>query len=255
MGREVERMLAARGHETVLVADEFNPLTVGSLRGSGAEVAVEFTTPDTAFDNVCMCLEAGVAVVCGTTGWLAKWDEAVELCGKLSGAMFYASNYSIGVNLLFRLNEQLARMMKEFPQYTPSITEVHHIHKKDAPSGTAITLAEGIVAHNERYGGWELAGQSEASGGKTSIAQLQSSAGDGFGLPALPCKADKIYIDAIREGEVPGMHTVRWESEVDVITMTHEAFDRRGLAAGAAMATEFLHGRRGVFSMEDIIKI
>jgi 4-hydroxy-tetrahydrodipicolinate reductase len=215
MGRAAERMLLARGHETVLVADEYNPLTAASLRESGAEVAVEFTTPATAFDNIRLCLEAGVAVVSGTTGWLAHWDEAVALCKKLGGTMFYASNYSIGVNLLFRLNDYLARMMEGFPQYTPSIVEAHHIHKKDAPSGTAITLSQGI----ERHG------------------------------------AAQVPIESLREGEVPGMHTVRWKSDVDEITLAHEAFNREGLAAGVAMAAEFLHGRgAGVYSMDDLLK-
>lgn len=240
MGREVEAMLHARGHETVFVADENNLPTVDSLRESGAEVAVEFTTPDTAFENIKMCLEAGVAVVSGTTGWLAKWDEAVALCKKLGGAMFYASNYSIGVNLFFRMNEQLARMMERFPQYAPSMAEIHHIHKKDAPSGTAITLAEGVIANSSRIDAWELV--------------EHSSDGGGFGPPALQGKADKICIEAIREGEVPGTHIVKWESEVDRITMTHEAFNRKGLAAGAAMATEFLHGKKGVFSMENLLE-
>ncbi len=225
MGREVEQMLTARGHETVLIADEYNPLTVSSLRESGAELAIEFTIPESAFDNICTCLEARVAVVSGTTGWLARWNEAVELCRKLDGTMFYASNYSIGVNLFFRLNEQLARMMEGFAQYTPSISETHHIHKKDAPSGTAITIAEGILRNTNRFDGWELSG-----GGPTDIA-----------------------VEAIREDEVPGTHTVRWQSDVDVITMTHEAFNRKGLAAGVVMAAEFLHGRKGVYSMEDLL--
>ncbi len=229
MGREVEAMLNARGHETVFVADENNLPTVDALRESGAEVAVEFTTPDTAFDNICMCLEARVAVVSGTTGWLARWDEAVAMCRKLGGAMFYASNYSIGVNIFFRMNEQLARMMERFPQYAPSMTEVHHIHKKDAPSGTAITLAEGLIANSTRIEGWELVEQA-------------------------PIGENKIGIEAIRQDEVPGTHTVRWESEVDRITMTHEAFNRKGLAAGAATAAEFIHGKKGVFSMEDLLE-
>jgi 4-hydroxy-tetrahydrodipicolinate reductase len=214
MGQEVERLLTARGHETVLVADEYNPLTVSALRASGAEVAVEFSTPASAFDNICTCLEAGVAVVSGTTGWLARWDEAVALCEKLGGTMFYASNYSIGVNLLFRLSEQLARMMEGFPQYSPSIVEIHHIHKKDAPSGTAITLAQGI----ERHG------------------------------------VGEVPVESLREGEVPGTHIVRWKSDVDEITLSHEAFNRQGLAAGAAMAAEFLHGKgAGIYSMTDLM--
>lgn len=228
MGREIERLLLGRGHEVVLVVDEDNPLTIGALRASGAQVAVEFTTPQSAFDNVAKCLEAGVAVVCGTTGWLARWDEAVALCRERNGALFYASNYSVGVNLLFRMNEQLARMMSSFPQYSVSITETHHIHKKDAPSGTAITLAEQLGVRSELLGV-----ESETELGVNVIN----------GVP----------IRSIREGEHPGLHEVEWRSEVDAITLRHESLSRLGLATGAVMAVEFVAGRHGIFSMDDVL--
>ncbi len=210
MGREIEKMLLERGHEVVAIFDEDNPLTVNGLRSSGAEVAIEFTMPEAAFDNIAKCFEAGVVVVSGTTGWLARWDEALELCKMLNGGFFYASNYSLGVNLFFRLNEVLARMMERFSDYSVALSETHHIHKKDAPSGTAITIREVI------------------------------------GRPDAP-------IESIREGEVPGTHTVEWRSEVDRITLTHEAFSRLGLAAGAVAAAEFLYGKHGVFSMNDLM--
>jgi 4-hydroxy-tetrahydrodipicolinate reductase len=229
MGREVEGILVAKGHIVVGIFDEDNPLTVSGLCASDAELAIEFTVPEAAFENIAMCLEARVAVVSGTTGWLTRWDEAVALCRKFDGAMFYASNYSVGVNLFCRLNEQLARMMNGFPQYGAAISETHHIHKKDAPSGTAITIAEGIIAKSERYDGWEL-------------PEVCNDVAE-----------DKIRVEAIREGEVPGTHTVRWQSDVDMITITHEAFNRRGLAAGVVMAAEFLYGRKGIFSMRDLL--
>lgn len=211
MGHEIERLMRERGHEIVLIADEGNTLSVSALQTSGAQVAVEFTTPAAAFGNVRTCLQAGTAVVCGTTGWLDRWDEAVALCREKDGALFYASNYSIGVNLLFRLNEQLARMMVGFPQYEVSISETHHIHKKDAPSGTALTLRDGIEGRGD------------------------------------------VPIESIREGEHAGLHEVVWRSEVDALTLKHESFSRLGLASGAVMAAEFLAGKNGIFSMEDLM--
>ncbi len=227
MGREIEKILANRGHSVLLVIDENNgaELNPDNLRWLNIDVAIEFTTPESAFNNIKTCLEAGVAVVCGTTGWLEHYDEAVKLCRKTGGAFFYASNYSLGVNLFFRLNEILARMMDGFPQYDVSMEEIHHIHKKDAPSGTAITLAEGIARNVARKGGWTM------------------------DTPA----ADEIFIAAGRSGEVPGTHIVEWESEEDSIVITHEAKNRKGLAFGAVTAAEFLCGKTGVYSMADLL--
>ncbi|MCL2561866.1 MAG: 4-hydroxy-tetrahydrodipicolinate reductase [Rikenellaceae bacterium] len=227
MGREIEQMLAARGHSVVLIVDETNStdFTPQTLRDAAADIAIEFTTPEAAFGNIVTCLEAGVGVVCGTTGWLDRYADIVTLCRERDGAFFYAPNYSIGVNIFFKLNELLAQMMNRFAQYDVSMEEIHHIHKKDAPSGTAIKLAEGVAANVKRKNGWTM------------------------GEPA----EDEIFIAAGRGGEVPGIHTVEWESDVDVITITHEAKSRAGLAAGVIMAAEFLHGRKGVYSMEDIM--
>lgn len=229
MGREIEKILVARGHSVVLKIDETNgaELNPGNLKGLDVDVAIEFTTPESAYNNIITCLEAGVAVVCGTTGWLERYDEVVELCRKTGGAFFYASNYSLGVNLFFRLNEILARMMDGFPEYEVSMEEIHHIHKKDAPSGTAITLAEGIARNVARKSGWTMDTPAE----------------------------DEIFIAAGRMGEVPGTHIVEWESEVDSIVITHEAKNRRGLAFGAVAAAEFLCGKTGVYSMNDLLSV
>lgn len=214
MGREVERLMVGRGHEVVAVFDEDNLPTAGALRASGAELAIEFTTPEAVFDNIISCFEAGVAVVSGTTGWLDRWGEAVFRCESMGGTLFYASNYSIGVNLFFRLSAQLAGMMRDFEQYSVALSETHHIHKKDAPSGTALTLAGAI----EQFG------------------------------HAMP------PIESIREGEVTGIHSVEWTSEVDKITLTHESLSRLGLAQGVVMAAEWVRGRTGIFSMDDLLR-
>lgn len=228
MGREIEKILQQRGHRIALVIDESNrhELTVENLRGKQIDVAIEFTTPQTAFDNVSTCLRAGVGVVCGTTGWLARYEEAVALCEKLGGTFFYASNYSVGVNVFFRINETLARMMNAFPEYSPAIEEIHHIHKKDAPSGTAITLAEGII-ENTDVQRWVCGVAAER----------------------------EVSIASERTREVPGTHTVTWESAIDRITITHEAKNRLGLAMGAVLAAEYIHGKTGVFSMSDMLGI
>ncbi|MDL2319563.1 4-hydroxy-tetrahydrodipicolinate reductase [Alistipes sp. OttesenSCG-928-B03] len=227
MGREIGRLLEERGHTVVLIVDENNPgdLDTENLREKQVDVAFEFTTPETAFTNICRCLEAGVAVVSGTTGWLDRMDEVRALCEKLGGAFFYASNFSVGMNVFFCVNKALARMMDGFPEYDVAIEEIHHIHKKDAPSGTAITLAEQVVDATERKTGWVL--------------------GEGGG--------EEIGITALREGEVPGTHTVEWDSPIDTITITHQAKNRRGLAQGAVMAGEFVAGKTGIYTMSDLL--
>lgn len=228
MGHEIEKILQQRGHRIVLVIDENNrhEFTGENLKRMQTDVAIEFTTPQTAFDNISTCLRAGVGIVCGTTGWLARYGEAVALCKELGGTFFYASNYSIGVNVFFRINEMLAKMMNAFPEYNPAIEEIHHVHKKDAPSGTAITLAEGIIEN-------------------TDIQRWVCGAAE----------EGEIAIASERTGEVPGTHIVTWESDVDRIVITHEAKNRLGLAMGAVMAAEYIHGKKGVFSMGDMLGI
>ena len=190
-------------------------------------MAIEFTTPATAYANIRTCLEAGTAVVSGTTGWTGRLPELQELCRERGGAMFYASNYCLGVNLLFRLNRRLARMMNRFGQYEVAIGEVHHTQKKDAPSGTAITLAEGIIGELGAKNGW---------------------------VNDEHAPADRIAIRSVREGTVPGTHTVTYESEDDILELRHTIKNRRTLAMGAVVAAEFLCGKEGVYTMDDLLK-
>lgn len=196
-----------------------------------ADVVIEFTRPEAAFDNVMRCLKAGVPVVSGTTGWTDRMDEAIGYCEEMKGAMLWASNFSIGVNLFFAINSYLAELMNSRPEYAVSMTEIHHIHKLDAPSGTAISLARDILAQVERLHGHHLASNTE------------------------PAPAGSIPIHAIREGEVPGTHRIRWQSAIDELTIEHKAHSRAGFAWGALTAAQWLHGRKGVFSMNDVLQI
>ena len=227
MGREIERILIERGHEVVLKIDADNANELNAENLARADVALEFTTPTTAEANIRRCLECGGAVVSGTTGWTEHLPEMERLCRERGGALFYASNFCLGVNLMFRLNRRLAEMMNPFGNYEVSISETHHIHKKDAPSGTAITLAEGVIESLDRKSGW--------TGGATA---------DGA----------QIAVESIREGEVPGIHTVVYESEDDRLEIRHTIKNRRTLAMGAVVAAEFLCGRKGVYNMDDLLK-
>ncbi len=225
MGREIEKILRERGHEVALLidCDNAHELDAGHLRG--IDVALEFSTPETAYFNIRRCMECGVAVVSGTTGWTERIEELKDYCREQGGAFFYASNYCLGVNLLFRLNRRLARMMNRFSQYEVSIEEVHHTQKKDAPSGTAITLAEGIIGELDRKSGWVN----------------QSAAGDSVGIVS------------VREGAIPGIHTVTYESEDESLQLRHEIKNRRTLALGAVVAAEYLCGKRGFYTMDDLL--
>jgi 4-hydroxy-tetrahydrodipicolinate reductase len=221
MGHEIEKVLAERGHNVVLTIDINNAeemMVAENLRK--ADVAIEFTSPATAYDNIRRCIEAGVPVLSGSTGWTERKAEIDELCRQKGGAFFYSSNYSLGVNVMFRLNRWLAKVMAGLPQYQVKIEETHHIHKLDAPSGTAATLA---------------AEMNEASQGRLSVA--------------------KEDIISYREGEVPGIHTITYDSEEDTLTVSHSAKSRRGLALGAVLAAEWLVGRSGVYSMDDFLAI
>lgn len=229
MGREIEQILKERGHETALIIDTDNAAELDAAHLAETDVAIEFTTPQTAYDNIRTCLEAGTAVVSGTTGWTDRLPELQALCRERGGAMFYASNYCLGVNLLFRLNRELAAMIERLhATYDVRIEEIHHTQKKDAPSGTAITLAEDIVRNVERKKHWTC--------GTTTVP-------------------DELEITAVRRGTVPGIHTVVYESEADTITLSHNAKSRRGFALGAVLAAEFIAGKRGVFSMKDLLGI
>lgn len=227
MGKEIEQILIARGHKIPLIIDIDNESDLTKENLSKVDVAIEFTTPQSAYGNIVKCLEAGTPVVCGTTAWLDRYDEVEKLCNKLDGTFFYASNYSIGVNIFFEINRHLARLMNRYSDYDVTIEEVHHTQKKDAPSGTAITIAEGILEGLERKEKW-------VCGTTTEPAELE--------------------ITAIRRSVVPGTHTVTYESDIDQITMTHTAKSRRGLAMGAVAAAEFIDGKKGIFNMSDLMK-
>lgn len=229
MGHEIERILVSRGHTLPLIIDLNNTDQLTAENLAGCDVAIEFTTPATAYGNVVTCLEAGIPVVCGTTAWLDKLPEVTALCERTHGAFFYASNYSVGVNIFFAINRQLAQMMNRFPEYDVTLNEVHHVQKKDAPSGTAVTLAEDILAGIDRKNSWFL--------GTTT-------------------DADKLEVTAQRRAMVPGIHTVVWESDADIITIDHNAKNRSGFAMGAVLAAEFLADKRGagkVFGMKDLL--
>lgn len=239
MGREIERILLERGHEVALVIDRDNACELDAEHLRGIDVAIEFTTPDTAYDNVRTCLECGVAVVSGTTGWVERLPELQRLCRERDGALFYASNYCLGVNLLFRLNRRLAALVGRTGGYDVRIEEVHHTQKQDAPSGTAITLAEGVIGGMPSKCGWA----NYAPGIEKAAHRVEN-----------PAEApDKVVITSVREGAVPGIHTVTYESADDLLELRHTIKQRRALAQGAVVAAEFLCGRRGVFSMDDLL--
>ncbi len=226
MGREIERILLERGHSVPLIIDIDNAADLNADNLKGIDVAIEFSAPDAAFGNIRACLEAGTPVVCGTTAWLDHYDEAVKICRDRNGAFFYASNYSIGVNIFFKINRELARLMNKYAEYDVTIEEVHHTQKKDAPSGTAITLAEGVLASLERKRSWVC------------------------GTTTAP---DELEIGSIRRSVVPGIHTVTYESPADVLTVSHTIKSRSTLAMGAVAAAEFLCGKKGIYNMEDMM--
>jgi 4-hydroxy-tetrahydrodipicolinate reductase len=227
MGRAIEQVALRRGHTVAAVIDAANTCDFGSEAFRSADVAIEFTTPGMAVDNYRQCFAAGIPVVSGTTGWLDRWDEVKQACEAGNHAFFYASNFSVGVNILFAVNKYLARIMDRLPSYEASITEIHHTHKLDAPSGTAITLADGITANLARKTGWQAEGKA--------------------------LSPSDLAICSIREGEVPGTHEVVYESPVDLILIRHEAKSREGFALGAVMAAEFTAGKKGILGMDDML--
>ena len=243
MGREIERILIERGHTVALIIDEANAADLNAENLAGVDVALEFTTPATAYDNIRKCIECGSPVVSGTTGWTERLEELKALCIEKGSAIFYASNYSLGVNMMFRLNRRLAELMNHHPQYNVNIEEVHHIHKKDAPSGTAITLAEGILAEVERKSGWENPTLVEFDEEGDPIVHYMGEAAP-----------ENIAINSLREGETPGIHTVTYDSEDDLLQIVHIIKNRRTLAMGAVIAAEFLCGKKGCYSMDDLLQ-
>lgn len=227
MGKTIERIALERGHEIVSVIDVDNPDDFDSEAFKSADVAIEFTAPQVALSNYRRAFAAGVAVVSGTTGWteaLPELKKEIEAGGK---TLFWSSNFSLGVNVFMAVNKYLAGIMNQFPNYNVEMTEVHHTQKLDAPSGTAITLAEEILEKLDRKTVWVK---------ETEI------------------KPEEIAIKSIREGQVPGIHTIRYESDVDSITITHDTKNREGLALGAVVAAEFTAGKKGFLGMEDMLK-
>jgi 4-hydroxy-tetrahydrodipicolinate reductase len=236
MGQTIHRLMQQQGDEAALVIDFANRHELAAKHLGEADVAIEFTGPETAFGNVRTCLEAGVPVVCGSTGWVHRMDEVRAICEANRGAFFYASNYSIGVNIFFALSRYLSKLMATRPQYEVRIEEVHHTQKLDHPSGTAITLAEGILQNFTKKKTWE--------------AHLQTTENE----PFAPSE-NSLGILSKREGNVPGTHIVIWQSEVDTIEISHTAHSREGFAAGALAAAHWLVGRQGCFGMQDLIEL
>ena len=223
MGKEIEKVALQRGHNIVIKADINSVYDINE-----ADVAIDFSVPSAAFNNISNCLNHKIPVVSGTTGWLDDYEKAIKLCQEKKGAFIYASNFSLGVNIFFELNKTLAKMMDQLKQYKVSIEEIHHTQKLDAPSGTAITLAKGIIEYSG-YTSWKLIEE------KTSEYELP--------------------ITAKRIENVPGTHTVSYESEVDSIEIKHTARSRQGFALGAVIAAEWLQGKTGVFDMKDVLNI
>ncbi len=222
MGKEIEKIALDRGHEIIIkVSDSDQEYDI-----SKADVAIDFSIPSAAYNNITNCFENRVPVISGTTGWLENYEKATQLCQEKNGAFIYASNFSLGVNIFFELNKQLAKMMQNLQQYNTSIEEIHHTQKLDAPSGTAITLAEGII-ENTDYTAWKLD----------------------------KVETNEIPITAKRIEKVPGTHTISYESVVDTIDIKHTAHNRQGFALGAVIAAEWIIGKTGVFDMKDVLNI
>ncbi|MDO7171776.1 4-hydroxy-tetrahydrodipicolinate reductase [Mariniflexile sp. AS56] len=223
MGQTIEQIAIKRGHTIVLTVDKDDE----GYDITKADVAIDFSIPSVAFNNISNCINNKVPVISGTTGWLDNYDQAVALCEEKKGAFIYASNYSLGVNIFFELNKTLAKMMSTLKQYNVTMEEIHHTQKLDAPSGTAISLANDIIANNANFEAWKL----EETADKT------------------------IPIAAKRIADVPGTHTVNYESEVDTISIEHVAHTRQGFALGAVIAAEWIAGKTGVFTMNDVLNI
>jgi 4-hydroxy-tetrahydrodipicolinate reductase len=228
MGHEIEEAAVKRGHVIRLIIDMDNKDDLCAEKLSDVDVAIEFSLPEAALENISKCLELSVPVVSGTTGWLKDYEKAVEICNRRNTSFIHSSNFSIGVNILFRLNEELAKHMAAYADYTVGIEEIHHTKKLDAPSGTAISLAQGIAGKHPNYEKWCFENDKVEN--------------------CIPVKS-------VREGVVPGTHTVTWDSEIDTISIRHEAKNRKGLALGAVVAAEFIHSKKGIFTMGDVMGI
>lgn len=228
MGKEIERIALDRGHEIVLIIDINNPEDLTTENLKKADIVIEFTVPASAIKNYMLCFEAGVPVVSGTTGWLEKRDEIHQTCKTANGTFFHTTNFSLGVNIFFAVNKRLAQLMANRSEYKVEMKEIHHTQKLDAPSGTAITLAEGILENIPTKKSW--------------VNQSTEN-------------SDELGIISEREGQVPGTHIVNYDSEVDYIEITHCAKSRKGFAFGAVLAAEYSVGKKGILSMNDLLNI
>lgn len=228
MGKEIETIVRERGHEIPLIIDISNPHDLTQENLKNIDVAIEFTVPTTAYNNYIQCFKAQVPVVSGTTGWLNQYDEIINECKTHSAGFFYASNFSLGVNILFEINKKLAKLMNSFPEYDVAMEEIHHTQKLDAPSGTAITLAQDIIQEIKRKKHWTLQEFSDES---------------------------DFQIVAKRLGKVHGTHTITYDSEVDSIEISHTAKSRKGFALGAVLAAEFMKDKKGIYGMKDLLGI
>jgi 4-hydroxy-tetrahydrodipicolinate reductase len=228
MGKEIEQIALLRGHEIVLKIDLNNIKNISKEDLKKCDTAIEFSTPASAMVNMKKCFDAGIPVVVGTTGWYDKLEEVKKICEEKNGCLFYASNFSIGVNIFFKVNEYLAKVMNNYPDYNISMEEIHHVHKLDSPSGTAISLANKIIENVKR---------------KKKYVNTKTE------------KADELEIISKREDEVPGTHSVKYFSSIDDIEIKHTAHNRKGFAMGAVLATEFMKGKKGIFGMNDLMQL
>ena len=228
MGKEIEKIILERKNEIGLVVDVNNSNSYSVDELKKCDAVIEFSTPETAVPNIYKCFEAGVPVVVGTTGWLKQWEEVSNACKKKNQTLFWSSNFSVGVNLFFKLNEQLAKLMNTHPEYHIGMEEIHHIHKKDAPSGTGITLAEGILKHTPAKKNW---------------VNKETS------------KPEELQLVSKRIDEVPGTHSIRYSSDIDFIEISHVAHSRKGFALGAVLAAEFVQGKKGIYNMNDLLSL
>ena len=228
MGKAIEEIAISRGHSVVVKFNSQNPLESSQLRTT--DVAIEFSQPDLALKHIKLCADGQIPIVVGTTAWEEHLAEIINHIDKREASLIYSSNFSIGVNLFFEMNKHLARLMNDKTDYVASITEIHHAQKIDAPSGTAVTLAKDLISNHPTYSSWKLTGQSQ---------NMEKS-----DLP----------ISAIREENVPGTHIISYTSEIDTLTIEHQAHNRKGFALGAVIAAEFIHKKQGVYTMSDILK-
>ncbi|WP_099372654.1 4-hydroxy-tetrahydrodipicolinate reductase [Sphingobacterium sp. 1.A.5] len=232
MGQLIERFAMKRGHEVVLIVDESNRSSITSEDLEDADMAIDFSTPAAALENISLCFESDLPLVVGTTGWYEHLEEVKETCLDADQSLLYGSNFSIGVNIFFHINKMLANAMNPYKQYDVQVEEIHHIHKLDAPSGTAITIAEGILENSDDKKSWV-----------NSV--------EGSGEEIIP-KADELLIESLRIEEVPGTHTVLYSSEVDQIEFKHTAHSREGFALGAVIAAEWLFGKKGFYQVTEM---